>query len=91
MASLLVPLSGVLSFVGGLSILLGYKTSLGAWMLVAFLLPVTLMMHAFWKASDPLVVHTQQAMFMKNVALLGAALLIAQCGAGALSLDGWGR
>jgi putative oxidoreductase len=56
-------------------------------MLVAFLVPVTLMMHAFWRLDDPMAIHVQQAMFMKNVALLGAALLASQLGAGALSLD----
>lgn len=88
-ASLLVPLSGVMSFVGGLSILLGSLTRGGAWLLVAFLLPVTVMMHAFWGLADPQQVHVQQAMFMKNLALLGAALLLAQFGAGPLSLDAW--
>jgi len=86
MAGLLVPLSGVMSFVGGLSIALGYKASLGAWLLVAFLAPVTFMMHAFWKQADPIAAHTQQAMFAKNLAMLGAVLLITQLGSGPFSL-----
>jgi hypothetical protein len=45
---------------------------------VAFLVPVTVQMHAFWKLSDPLAIHTQRAMFMKNVAMLGALLLLAR-------------
>jgi putative oxidoreductase len=56
-------------------------------LLVAFLVPVTLMMHAFWRLDDPIAVHTQQAMFMKNVSMTGAALVIACFGGGALSLD----
>src|SRR5690554_2514856 len=32
MAALLVPLSGVLAFAGGLSIALGYRARLGAWL-----------------------------------------------------------
>jgi putative oxidoreductase len=48
-ARLLVPLSGVMAIVGGLSIAFGYKARWGAWVLVAFLLPVTWMMHAYWK------------------------------------------
>ena len=50
---LLVPLSGLLATAGGLSVLLGYRARLGAWALVLFLIPVTLIMHAFWKATDP--------------------------------------
>lgn len=87
LARLAVPLSGVLAFAGGLGVLLGYQTRISAWLLVAFLAPVTVMMHAFWRLDDPVAVHTQQAMFMKNVAMLGAALLIAWAGAGPLSLD----
>src|SRR5690606_22030749 len=34
MATLLVPLSGVVAFAGGLSIALGYRARLGAWLLV---------------------------------------------------------
>ena len=49
LASILVPLSGVLAIAGGLSVLIGWQARSGAWLLVAFLVPVTLMMHAFWK------------------------------------------
>jgi putative oxidoreductase len=87
LASILVPLSGVLALVGGASVLLGYRAEQGAWVLVAFLVPVTLGMHAFWRLTDPLAVHVQLAMFMKNVALLGAALLVSHFGAGPISLD----
>jgi putative oxidoreductase len=87
MASLLVPLSGLLALAGGLSIALGFRARIGAWLLVAFLVPVTFMMHAFWAIPDPMMRQIQMAMFMKNIALLGAALLITQFGAGPLSLD----
>jgi putative oxidoreductase len=86
MARLLVPLSGVMALLGGLSIALGYKAPLGAWLLVGFLVPVTFMMHGFWKQTDPVTVHVQQAMFVKNLAMLGAALLITQLGSGPFSL-----
>jgi len=86
-ASLLVPLSGVLALAGGLSVLLGYKARLGAWMLIVFLVPVTLTMHAFWTVTDPMMAQMQQAMFLKNVSMMGAALLIAYFGAGPVSLD----
>jgi putative oxidoreductase len=87
LASILVPLSGVLAIAGGLSILLGYRAKLGSWLLVIFLVPVTLMMHKFWGVQDPMMAQIQMAMFMKNVSMLGAALLITQFGAGPFSLD----
>jgi len=87
MAGFLVPASGVLAMAGGLSILLGYRAKIGAWLLVLFLVPVTLTMHNFWAVKDPMMAQMQMAMFMKNVTMLGAAMLISQFGAGGLSLD----
>ncbi len=87
LASIAVPLSGVLAIAGGLSILLGYRAKLGGWLIVLFLVPVTLMMHKFWLVQDPMMAQIQMILFMKNVSMLGAALLISQFGAGPFSLD----
>ena len=86
-AGLLVPLSGVIALMGGLSVLVGFQTRLGASMLVIFLIPVTLLMHNFWSAADPATFQLEKAMFMKNVTMLGGALLISYFGAGPLSFD----
>src|SRR5580704_10351698 len=87
MANVLVPLSGVMALLGGLSILLGYKARWGAVLLILFLVPVTIVMHNFWAVSDPMAQQMQMAHFMKNVALLGTALMIVYFGSGPLSLD----
>jgi putative oxidoreductase len=87
LASLAVPASGLLALVGGLSVALGWHARWGAAALIAFLVPVTVMMHNFWAVSDPMMQQVQLAMFLKNVALIGTALLIATNGAGAYSLD----
>ena len=84
---LLVPLSGIIALLGGLSVLLGFQTRLGACLLVIFLVPVTLMMHNFWSVSDPMMQQIEKAMFLKNVAMLGGALVISYFGADPLSLD----
>jgi putative oxidoreductase len=86
-ASIVVPFSGALAIAGGLSILLGYRAKLGAWLIVLFLIPVTLMMHKFWTVTDPMMAQIQMTMFMKNVSILGGALLISHFGAGPFSLD----
>ena len=86
-ANVMVPLSGILALVGGLSVAFGYWTRLGAWLLVLFLVPVTAMMHDFWTVGDVMMARMQQAMFLKNLALIGAALLIAYFGGGPFSLD----
>jgi len=87
LASIAVPVSGVIALLGGLSILLGYRAKLGAWLIVLFLVGVTPMMHKFWVVSDPMMYQVQFAMFMKNVSMLGGALLISQFGSGPWSLD----
>ena len=87
LAQLLVPISGAMALAGGLSLAAGYKARWGAWLLAAFLVPVTLMMHAFWKLHDPGAIHVQQAMFAKNLSMLGAVLLVAYFGSGPLSVD----
>jgi len=87
LANLAVPFAGVLAFLGGVSILLGYHARIGAALLIAFLVPVTLMMHNFWALEDPQEAMVQQAMFMKNLAMLGGVLLIAHFGPGPISFD----
>lgn len=71
-----VAVSGLMVLAGGLSVLLGLYMEIGAWLIVLFLLPVAFMMHAFWKVGDPMQRATQQAHFMKNVALAGAAMIL---------------
>ncbi len=87
LASIAVPFSGVMALVGGLSVMLGYRARWGAWLLIIFLIPVTVMMHNFWAVKDPMMAQLQVAMFLKNVSMIGGALLITQFGAGPLSLD----
>jgi putative oxidoreductase len=87
LATVLVPFSGMIAFVGGFSILVGFQTRIGASLLTLFLIPVTLMMHNFWVAPDTTAFQVERALFLRNVALLGGALLIGYFGGGPLSLD----
>src|SRR6185503_12096282 len=85
LASVLVPASGLLALVGAASVALGYQARLGGFLLTLFLLPVTLLMHDYWNVVDPAEAMLQQAMFWKNLALLGAALVLTHFGAGPIS------
>lgn len=87
MANILVPFTGIMEFVGALSIILGYKARLGAWLLVLFLVPVTFAMHKFWTITDPMTKQMDMVMFMKNISMTGAALILAYFGSGELSID----
>lgn len=88
LARIAVPAAGVIALLGGLSILFGLRARFGALLLLVFLIPVTLAMHDFWNAVDPMTVQIQRVMFMKNLALMGGALLIAYFGSGPFSVDG---
>jgi putative oxidoreductase len=88
-ADIFVPLAGTIALLGGVSILIGYKPKKGAWLIVLFLSPVTLLLHKFWNIADSAAAALQQIHFLKNLSLLGAALLIAHFGSGPLSLDNW--
>jgi putative oxidoreductase len=69
--------SGLLMLLGGLSVVLGFRPHYGLLFLFVFLLGVTPKMHAFWTVSDPIARMGEQVNFMKNMALLGAALAMA--------------
>ncbi|HEY4158258.1 MAG TPA: DoxX family protein [Polyangiaceae bacterium] len=86
-ASVLVPLSGLLALVGGLSVLLGVYARWGALLLALFLVPVTFAMHRFWMISDPAQAMLQRIMFMKNITMLGGTFLLMHFGAGPISVD----
>lgn len=73
---LMVPASGLVAVLGGLSVAFGIWPDLGALMIAVFVIPVAYFMHAFWKIEDPMMRGIQNAMFMKNLALGGAALAL---------------
>ena len=87
MASLLVPLSSIMAFIGAASVLFGIYGRYGAWLLIIFLLPVSFVQHKFWVIEDPMKRRMQYINFMKNLGLIGGALFIAAYGTGALSVD----
>jgi putative oxidoreductase len=75
-ARLAVLGGGVLLLLGGLSILLGVWADLGALALVVFLVPTALLMHGFWKETDPMARQMEMIQFQKDLALAGAALML---------------
>jgi putative oxidoreductase len=72
---------------GSLSIILGFKSRIGATLLLIFLVLATYYFHDFWKATDPAAAQEQMIQFMKNLGLMGAMVLIIANGTGPMSLD----
>ena len=56
--------------------LLGTAPKIGVIALVVFLLGVSFKMHAYWKVQDPSMRMMQKINFDKNMALLGALLML---------------
>jgi putative oxidoreductase len=73
---ILVPLTGLMIILGGLSVLFDFYTTIGAILLVLFLIPTAFIMHKFWEVQDPGLSANQMAHFFKNLALAGASLII---------------
>ena len=86
-APILVPVSGVMAIVAGLSILLGYRAKFGAWLAAFSLVCVTPAVHNFWTVTDPAMHQIELIQFLKNLSMLGGALLITQVSSGPWSLD----
>ncbi len=81
-------LAGAIVFliVGSLSVILGLQARIGAGLLAIFLILATYYFHAFWNLQGAEAMQ-QQIHFMKNLALLGAMLIIVANGSGPVSLD----
>jgi uncharacterized membrane protein YphA (DoxX/SURF4 family) len=71
-----VIIAGILLLIGGIAVLLGIYPTVGLISLVVFLVPVTLVMHAYWADADPNMKMANMVNFGKNIALLGAALVM---------------
>lgn len=74
-SKLAVIVTGLLLLIGGLSILTGFQPIIGVIALVLFFLPVTFMMHNFWAIEDKQMKMNEMVNFMKNMGLLGSALM----------------
>lgn len=71
----------ILEVGGALSLLLGYRARIGAWALIVFMIPTTLIFHT--QFGDP----NQMIHFLKNLSVVGGLLYVATYGAGGLSID----
>lgn len=74
---LLIRVNGLAQLVGGLMLATGKLPRVGSVLLVGSIVPTTVAGHAFWAESDPKAKRVKQIGFVKNVSLLGGALLAA--------------
>src|SRR3972149_11868940 len=88
MATFGIPLAGLflagaiaIEILGSLSLILGYYAKIGAWALILFMIPTTLIFHLNF-ADQNQFIH-----FIENVSMTGGLLYIATYGAGGWSID----
>ncbi len=87
MASAAIGISAIIEIAAAVMIIVGFRARLGAAALFLWMIPVSVMMHAFWTISDPMSMQINMIMFMKNLAIMGGMLMIMAYGSGPKSLS----
>lgn len=70
---------------GSLMLLLGYRARTGAVLLLLYFIPVTFIAHSYWNDPEP-IRRLQALLFTKNIAIMGALLLVWANGTGRFSI-----
>ena len=68
--------SGVILLAGGLSVILGIVADLGALVVSILLVIMAVLMHDFWKQTDPQAQQTEMIGFLKNISMAGGGLFM---------------
>jgi putative oxidoreductase len=82
----LVIIAGVAEVAGGLSLISGFLTRVGALGLLVFMVITTLVFHDFWNLSGA-AAKTEMVNFFKNLGIMGGLMLLIADGPGRYSLD----
>ena len=85
--SITMPVAVGLKIVGGLLVLFGWHTHVGAFFLLVVAIPFLYWAHPFWAAAgnEQMV---QRGFFMKEVAIIGGLLLLLAMGGGNFAIGG---
>jgi putative oxidoreductase len=85
--NVLLSVAVALEIIGGVSVVLGLYARVGALALLAFLIPVSVIMHNFWTLEDGPERMGEMISFMKNVSIMGGLTVVLALGAGPCSID----
>lgn len=86
MPSAVIAGAALLEILGGLAILLGFKTRVASWVLFVYLIPTSILFHNYWALQGALRAE-MEAHFFKNMAIMGGLLFLAMWGPGPYSID----
>lgn len=82
-----VAIGIVIELIGGLMLLVGFRTRWAALALAVFTLVASFFFHNYWAMPEAQQMM-QRLMFMKNLSIVGGLLAFAAFGAGRFSVDG---
>src|SRR5262245_58764948 len=85
-AETLALVAGAAEILGAIALIFGVLTRAGAFGLLLYMLPTTLIFHAFWNFEGAERMP-QMVNFMKNLAIMGGLAIAAAFGAGRISID----
>jgi putative oxidoreductase len=77
----------VVELVGGLMVVVGWKTRWAALAMAVFTIVATVAFHNFWTMADAAEAGTNKLMFLKNVSVIGGYLVLYAFGPGRYSVD----
>jgi putative oxidoreductase len=83
----LALVAGSIEALGGLALLVGFRTRYAALVLAAFTIIAALIGHRFWDVTDAAQRGNQLNHFWKNIAMIGGFIALYVAGAGAFSID----
>jgi putative oxidoreductase len=87
MPGLVTWVSGLFELIAGLCILIGFQTTIAAWLLAGFCIAAAYIGHYGQGGDDPALVLMNMQALMKNIAIAGGFLVLAIHGPGSLSID----
>ncbi len=85
-AGVLVYVAAVAELAGGLSLLFGFLTRIGALGLIILVAIISFTFHAFWTMPAAEAAQ-QQVHFLKNMAIIGGLFMVVAMGPGRYSID----
>ena len=85
---LLIDGSAACLILGATLILIGYRAAMGAWLILFYWIPLTIMLNKFWliPITDHETRRNVSLHFMKNMAIVGGLLQIIANGVGSISV-----
>jgi putative oxidoreductase len=83
LASITLVFTIAFLIIGSLLVIFGFKARIGSILLLAFLIPATIVFH------NPIANPGELNSFVRNLSLMGGLLMVLAYGAGALSVDEW--